>query len=153
MWDKFGGTEYDVSDFLNLIFSYSDVIEGITFLGGEPLEQVESVAEIAKSVRQKGLSVLVFTGYKYEDIKDKPECVKLLKNTDILIDGKYEEALKDLSRPWVGSSNQNYYFLTDRYDKNIINEYKNRFELHFDKTNKVVANGMGDYEKLAKIIK
>ena len=153
MWDKSGGIEYEVSDIVDMIFSCSDEIEGVTFLGGEPLDQPEAVFEISREVRKKGLSVLIFTGYEYEKIKDLPQYQNLENLADILIDGGYDKNLKDFSRPWVGSSNQKYYFFSDRYSEDIVSRYRNKFEIHFDENNEVFVNGMGNYDKLKELIK
>ncbi len=153
MWDKNGGTLYKVEDMINLIKSYSDKIEGITFLGGEPIEQIESVTEIAKAAQEMNLTVLLFTGYDFNIIKLSDSVKELIKYVDVLIDGKYEKNLTDYSRPWVGSSNQNYYFLTDKYNESIIKNYKNKFELRVDKDNKIFINGMGDYSKLVDLVR
>ena len=48
MWDFDGGASYKVEDFINIIKSYADKIEGITWLGGEPLEQIETVTKITQ---------------------------------------------------------------------------------------------------------
>ena len=153
MWDKSGGIEYEVSDIVDIILRYSDEIEGVTFLGGEPLDQSEAVFEIARTVRENGLSVLIFTGYEYEKIKDLPKYKDLENLADILIDGRYDDNLRDLSRPWVGSSNQKYYFFSDRYSEDIITKYRNKFEVHFGENTEVFVNGMGNYDRLKELIK
>ena len=43
-------------------------IEGVTFLGGEPILQVRGLSEIAKFCRELGLSVMTFTGYTLEEV-------------------------------------------------------------------------------------
>lgn len=151
MWDIDGGTSYDVNEFINLILSYKDKIEGITWLGGEPIEQIDAVTEISKSVKNFGLSVILFTGNDYDALKNNQQFKELIKYTDILIDGRYEKAKTDYSRAWVGSSNQNYYFLTDRYDKSVIYENKNKMEVRISPDNKVVITGMGNFEELIEV--
>ena len=153
MWNKEGGTIYKIEELIDLITSYKDKIEGITFLGGEPLEQIEAVTEISKTVQTFGLSVLVFTGYEYSDLKNRQDFQELIRYVDILIDGRYEEDKQDFSRPWVGSSNQNYYFFTDRYDESIISKYKNKIEVRIDKNNKISLNGMGNFKELLKTMR
>ena len=69
---------------------------------------------------------------------------------DILIDGEFIEAEKDFSRPWVGSKNQRYHFLTDKYDETIISQYKNKIEVNIQKNGSVFINGMGDFDKVAE---
>lgn len=152
MWDKNGGTSYDVDVIKNLIYKNKDDIEGITFLGGEPLEQIEVVTYLSKKVQEMGLTVVIFTGYDYSKISQKDNIKELVKHVDILIDGKFEEDKQDFSRPWVGSSNQKYYFFTDKYDESIIDKYKNKFEVRIDKNNHISINGMGDFKKLENIM-
>ncbi|CDE89486.1 TPA: anaerobic ribonucleoside-triphosphate reductase activating protein [Candidatus Gastranaerophilales bacterium HUM_20] len=153
MWDKEGGTTYDTKDFIELIKQYKDRVEGITWLGGEPLEQIEAVTEISKAVQEIGLSVILFTGYEYSALKDNKDFQELIKYVDILIDGRYEQDKTDYSRAWVGSSNQNYYFLTDRYNQKVITECKNKIEVRISPDNKVVMTGMGDFKALAELVR
>lgn len=153
MWDVNGGKLYEIDEFIKIIKSYSDKIEGITWLGGEPTEQIESVTKISKAVQEFGLSVIVFTGYNYNELEKRMDFQELAKYTDILIDGKYEQDKTDYSRAWVGSSNQNYYFLSDRYDESVIYENKNKIEIRISPDSDVVMTGMGNFEKLLKLIK
>ena len=153
MWDKESGTVYKAEDLIDLIESYKDKIDGITFLGGEPIEQIEAVTEISKAVQEMGLSVLVFTGYKYSELSGKKEFKELVKYIDVLIDGRYEKDKQDFSRPWVGSSNQNYYFFSNRYDESIITSYKNKIEVRIDKDNNISLNGMGNFKELLEIMR
>ncbi|MBR0149754.1 MAG: radical SAM protein [Synergistaceae bacterium] len=92
-------------------------IEGVSFIGGEPFLQSESLAELAQSVRGMGLNVLVFTGYTLEELEDMkiPGADDLMRYIDVLVDGAYVEAMQDTKRPWVGSTNQNVIRLTDAY--------------------------------------
>ena len=146
-WDFDSGKELDTEDILNDILKTPN-IEGVTFLGGEPFEQFKALLELAKGVKKNGLSILCFTGNKMEDIqKHYPE---ILQYIDILIDGEYKENEKDFSRPWVGSKNQRYFFLSNRYDESILNDYKNKLEVNIQKNGLIFINGMGDFEKLEK---
>ncbi len=152
MWNPQEGTDFDVNEIVNLIEKYKDKIEGVTFLGGEPLEQIDAVSYISKEVQNMGLTVLVFTGYDYNEISAEEEIKELQKHIDILIDGKYEQDKRDFSRPWVGSSNQKYYFFSNKYNDDIIKSYKNKFEIRIDRHNKISVNGMGKFEELSDII-
>ena len=149
-WDLKGGKEYNVIDILNDIFSTPD-IEGVTFLGGEPFEQPEALMFLASNIKQKCLSVVCFTGYKIEYLQKKYK--NILSEIDLLIDGEFIEEEKDFSRPWVGSKNQKYYFLTDRYNESILTKYKNKIEINIQKNGKIFINGIGDFDKLEKNLK
>jgi len=92
-------------------------IEGITLLGGEPFAHASAAFELARISRQLNLSVMLFTGYTLEALKDRPEkeVSDLISLTDILVDGPYEREKPDRERRWIGSTNQRIHFLTDRY--------------------------------------
>ena len=118
-------------------------IEGVSFIGGEPLLQAEGLCQVAKWCRRNGLSVLLFTGYTLETIlKYKIKFADiLLGNTDILVDGVFVEELYDTERDWVGSTNQQVIFLSDFYKPGI--EYKSReksMEIHISH-DKIAING------------
>jgi anaerobic ribonucleoside-triphosphate reductase activating protein len=92
-------------------------IEGITFLGGEPVAHAAGAAALAKACWDMGLSVMVFSGYTLEQIRAMPNLAvgDLLDHTDILVDGPYLRELPENQRRWIGSSNQKIHFLTARY--------------------------------------
>lgn len=86
------------------------LLAGVTFSGGEPFCQAEAFAEMGKRVKERGLSLTVFSGYTYEKLLEMAETDKAVKGlldiTDILIDGPFVKALKDLTLQFRGSSNQ-----------------------------------------------
>jgi anaerobic ribonucleoside-triphosphate reductase activating protein len=92
-------------------------IEGITLLGGEPLAHAAGAAALAKVVRERGLSVMVFSGYTIEEARAMRDLSvdALLAHTDILVDGPYVRELPDSARRWIGSTNQRIHFLSERY--------------------------------------
>lgn len=146
-WSHSGGKLYKVEDIIKDIKSQKG-IEGVTFLGGEPFEQSEALGIIAEEVKKTGLGVLCFTGGYLEDLKLNPINEKLLSNIDLLIDGPFEVDKVDYSRPWCGSSNQRYHFLTNRYNEEIFVKYKNKVEVNISKNGVVFMNGMGNFEEI-----
>ena len=96
-------------------------IEGVTFLGGEPFLQAEGLADVAQACHKMGLSVMVFSGYQLEELDDArfKGASQLLKVTDVLVDGEYQQALIENVRNWVGSTNQRFHYFTDFYDVSI----------------------------------
>ena len=151
-WDKNKGKNISVNEIFNEICKNKDKIEGVTFLGGEPFEQAFALSFLAKRVQELGLSVLTFSGLTYEELKNKKDesIDSLLEYTDLLIDGGYQKENFDISRPWVGSSNQRYIFLTDRYNEDVIAKFKNKIEVRINKKGVVFVNGMGNFDELAK---
>lgn len=84
------------------------LLRGVTFSGGEPFMQPEALAQLAEEIHKRGLDVLTYTGFTFEQIIDSGDDRKLalLKQTDYLIDGKFVLALRSLELHFRGSSNQ-----------------------------------------------
>jgi anaerobic ribonucleoside-triphosphate reductase activating protein len=95
-------------------------IEGITLLGGEPMAHAEVAAPLAETVREIGLSVMIFTGFTLEELRANPAAAvqALLAQTDILVDGPFLRDQPEIKRRWIGSANQRVHFLSDRCDAN-----------------------------------
>ena len=96
-------------------------LEGVSFLGGEPMLQAQGLAVVAQGAQTLGLSVMVFSGYTKAELEvlQLPGSVQLLQYTDMLVDGPYDANLPEHSRSWVGSTNQQFHYLTGRYDARI----------------------------------
>jgi anaerobic ribonucleoside-triphosphate reductase activating protein len=152
-WPPDGGFPLDTEELFSRIRGTS-AIEGITFLGGEPFEQAEALAQLACKVQAAGLSVTTFTGFSYEGLKTgaDPATTRLLAATDLLIDGSYQEGLFDLSRPWVGSANQRYHFLTKRYRPSDIEGIPNQIEIRISPDGTAFLNGMGNFAKIKALL-
>ncbi|MBR4322611.1 4Fe-4S single cluster domain-containing protein [Treponema sp.] len=118
-------------------------IEGVSFIGGEPLLQAEGLSFVAEWCRKNNLSVLVFTGFLYETLLKTDDLFvkKLLANTDILVDGLYDKNHPDLERDWVGSKNQKVVFLSDRYKNGIEYEKKERSMELLISEKEILSNG------------
>ena len=86
------------------------LLKGVTFSGGEPVCQAEGFAALGEEVKKRGLTITLFSGYTYEQLsekaEDEPALKKLLSLTDLLIDGPFVQAKKDLTLSFRGSSNQ-----------------------------------------------
>ena len=95
-----------------------DFYKGITFLGGEPLEHVnqQGLLPLARKIREvyPEKSIWCFTGYDFDKdvlgrmINEWPETKELLSYIDVLVDGEFIEAQKDLSLVFKGSANQRH---------------------------------------------
>ena len=107
--DPAGGYESTTEE---LIAALPDgkLISGVTLSGGEPFLQAEAAAEIATAAKNRGLSVVTYTGYRFELLleigENKPAVLALLQQTDVLVDGPYEQDKRDLGLPFRGSTNQ-----------------------------------------------
>jgi anaerobic ribonucleoside-triphosphate reductase activating protein len=144
-WDDSAGAEVD-AELVAERFLADKEIEGVTFLGGEPFAQAEALALIGGIAHEAGLSVMTFTGYEHESLvaAGRGDYNRLLEVTDLLIDGPFMKELSDGSRPWVGSSNQRYHFLTQRYAslEPELKSIPNRMEVRLGPDGSVSVNGL-----------
>lgn len=110
-----GGEFVPVENLMRQIAALADRIEGITISGGEPLQQRAPLLTLLQRVRgETSLSVVLFTGYTWEEVLQMPDSQALLACVDVLIAGRYE-ASQRLARDLRGSTNKTVHFLTNRY--------------------------------------
>jgi anaerobic ribonucleoside-triphosphate reductase activating protein len=144
LWGTRGGTVCAVSSLADQIAAAD--VDGLTLLGGEPFQQARPLARLAAAVRATGRSVMTFTGYELDELTGSGAptgAAGLLAATDLLVTGRYRRDLPDLHRPWVGSTNQRFVFLTDRYRhlETDLREIGDRLEVRIDPAGLVTVNG------------
>ena len=93
-----------------------DFINGLTLLGGEPMEpqNQRALLPFIKKVRQTfpNKTIWCYSGFTYEQLLSDgshPRCEvtdEMLSLIDVLVDGKFVEEKKDISLRFRGSSNQ-----------------------------------------------
>lgn len=156
LWSSAGGTLVRSHDLAERAISAD--VEGVTLLGGEPFEQAAGLAEFAAVARQRGLSVMTFTGHvraELEVMAARDEATRaLLEATDLLVDGPYVAGNPDLIRPWAGSTNQGFHFLTRRY-QNLADELTtlpDRLEVRVANDGSVSVNGWATVEQLDQLL-
>lgn len=103
--DFAGGADVDVSYIIEELASIKGQ-NGITLSGGDPMCQSEACLEIAKAAHSMGLDVWCYTGFTYEAIIRNPKQLELLKEIDVLVDGKFVLEEKSLDLYFKGSRNQ-----------------------------------------------
>lgn len=132
MWGFEDKTILSIKDLLSKIEKERDTIDGITLLGGEPLDQFNEVTELLVECRKLGLSSMLFTGYELTEITKK-QMNSILDNLDIIITGRYDKAKRTMNHQWIGSTNQEIHFLTDRYaDYSIENNNYTEITINAD---------------------
>ena len=108
-------------------------VEGVTYSGGEPFLQAEGVSVLSALLKEQGLSLVCYTGYRIEEIERSRNGAwhRLMGYLDILIDGEYEH---DNRKPllWRSSAGQRVHFLSDRYRRlaGTVDEPWEGFEAH-----------------------
>ena len=104
-WNLTGGHEIDTEEIVQKLKA-NPLLSGITFSGGEPFLQPAPLADLARAAHSLGLDVWSYTGFTLEELEKRTDAQQLLNEVDMLVDGPYVEALRDLTLRFRGSSNQ-----------------------------------------------
>ena len=67
--------------------------------------------------------IWIWSGFTWEEILEDENRFSLIKECDILIDGKFVDSLKDLNLKWKGSSNQRVIDIKKSLERNEVVEY------------------------------
>ena len=104
--DPNGGELRDTAELIEAM-GKDPMISGVTLSGGEPFEQAEALLPIARAAKEKGMELAAYSGYLYEDLlADNGARRALLELCDVLIDGPYIDAKRNLDIRFKGSENQ-----------------------------------------------
>ena len=102
-WDINAGNDTDIDDVLKTVI---DNDFDVTFSGGDPIFQVEEATELAKRIKHIGKNIWCYTGYTYEQILADSRLSQILPFIDVLVDGRFDINLRDISLRFRGSANQ-----------------------------------------------
>ena len=103
-WDEEGGEPVSVDVLFDEIV---DADMNVTFTGGDPMLHPEGFIELARMIKQKtDKTIWCYTGYRFEDLLQHPTRRALVELCDVVVDGRYIEAERDLSLRFRGSRNQ-----------------------------------------------
>ena len=113
-----------------------DYVQGLTILGGEPWEVVNQkvLRPFIERIREEcpGKTIWTYSGYKFEELLDpdnqrchSTDTLPMLKMTDILVDGEFIEARKNLKLRFRGSDNQRIIKVQESLEKGevVLSEY------------------------------
>ena len=110
-WSRNNGKPFTEDTYEYLLYSLITGLErGLTIIGGEPLTDYNypEVLDLVKKLKVDipDLNIWVYTGYYYDELIEQDK-TDIFDYIDVLVDGRFEEELKDPDLKWRGSSNQN----------------------------------------------
>ena len=100
-----GGFEQDADELVRKILTVQ-MQSGVTFSGGDPMIQATSCAHIASALKERNTNIWCYTGFTFEELLDRDDCLQFLQYIDVLVDGRFEIALKSYDLLFKGSGNQ-----------------------------------------------
>lgn len=117
--DPNGGREVTVAEIIEQMRS-NPLLDGVTFSGGEPFEQIEAVKHIAHEAHRLRLNVWCYTGWTWEQIMLDPRKRGLLAYIDVLVDGRFILEQRSFELKWRGSKNQRVIAVEESLFKNEV---------------------------------
>ena len=103
-WNENGGEAISVDEL------YQRIVEAdmnVTFTGGDPMYHPEGFIALASLIkRHTDKTIWCYTGYRFEELLSHPLRRQLVELCDVIVDGRYIEAERDLSLHFRGSRNQ-----------------------------------------------
>lgn len=112
--DMNGGVPMTVDEILARVLPDE---ENVTFTGGDPFYQPEEeLVDLARSLREAGRTIWVYTGFLYEQVSRHP----LLDYSEVLVDGPYIDSERDITLLFRGSRNQRLVDLRRSTPDNVI---------------------------------
>ena len=118
-------TDEEMQKFIDL--GKSPNISGYSFLGGEPLDQMndDTLLRTVKAIReQTDKTIWLWTGYVYENLNEKQ--MEIVKHIDVLVDGPFIEAQKNMKLLFRGSENQRIIDVQKTLTENKIVLWENK---------------------------
>jgi len=115
LWEQRSEYEVKVEEIAELIGRIGEryEIDGFTVSGGEPMDQAVELSRLLEELKRYSEDILVYTGYRIEELQERSDAAAVLAQTAVLIDGEYreEENTDVLLR---GSENQRIHILNEK---------------------------------------
>lgn len=102
-WDKDAGEEMNTAEILKRVDAAGF---NVTFTGGDPLYDVDTILPLAAELKRKGYNIWCYTGYTYEQIMTNDHLRAILDYVDVLVDGPFILARRNIKLRFRGSDNQ-----------------------------------------------
>ena len=127
--DFAGGQDADVENILKEIFN-NPILSGVTFSGGEPFCQADALVPIAEAIKEKGKHLMIYTGYLLEHLQkmENTGVKRLLELADVIVDGPFILAEKNLTLSYRGSENQRVIDMVKTRKSGEVVLYRSEYE-------------------------
>lgn len=152
---QFGINSISLEEIKGLLKQWLPKSDGITISGGEPFDQEEALFELLQFLRSYQKSVLVYSGYSFQQLRTKKEVRSGW--IDVLISEPYDHK-QPQTKALLGSDNQQMHLLTDLgkhdFESYIEKSPEKKLDIHFERDTVwmtgIPYNGMTDIAENAK---
>ncbi len=116
-WDDSGGEKMSLQEIMAVV---DEENFNVTLSGGDPLFNPKKAKILIDAFSEAGRTVWVYTGYTWEEILANKELIDVIKNAEVVVEGRFLEKLKDPDLLFRGSSNQRLISVKKSLETNSI---------------------------------
>lgn len=102
-WDAGNGVDMTIDEIMDVV---KEEDFDVTLSGGDPLHDPDWLKSLLLKLKENKRNVWLYTGYTWEEILDNPKLKEVVALSDVVVDGKFDEKLRDTDLKFRGSRNQ-----------------------------------------------
>lgn len=126
-WEFAGGRMFDMDELVQKVRD-EPFLDGVTFSGGDPFQQADKFAYLAKKLHEANINIWAYTGYTFEELmklaQTNPHIKQMINNVDVIVDGRFMKDKMSENLKYCGSSNQRVIDVKSSLNENKIILFK-----------------------------
>lgn len=126
-WEFAGGRMFDMDELVQKVKD-EPFLDGVTFSGGDPFQQADKFAYLAKKLHEANINIWAYTGYTFEELmklaQTNPHIKEMINNVDVIVDGRFMKDKMSENLKYCGSSNQRVIDVKSSLNENKIILFK-----------------------------
>ena len=126
-WEFAGGRMFDMDELVQKVKD-EPFLDGVTFSGGDPFQQADKFAYLAKKLHEANINIWAYTGYTFEELmklaQTNPHIKQMINNVDVIVDGRFMKDKMTENLKYCGSSNQRVIDVKSSLNENKIILFK-----------------------------
>lgn len=126
-WEFSGGRMFDMDELVQKVKD-EPFLDGVTFSGGDPFQQADKFAYLAKKLHEANINIWAYTGYTFEELmklaQTNPHIKQMINNVDVIVDGRFMKDKMSENLKYCGSSNQRVIDVKSSLNENKIILFK-----------------------------
>ena len=126
-WEFAGGRMFDMDELVQKVKD-EPFLDGVTFSGGDPFQQADKFAYLAKKLHEANINIWAYTGYTFEELmklaQTNPHIKEMINDVDVIVDGRFMKDKMSENLKYCGSSNQRVIDVKSSLNENKIILFK-----------------------------
>lgn len=126
-WEFAGGRMFDMDELVQKVKD-EPFLDGVTFSGGDPFQQADKFAYLAKKLHEANINIWAYTGYTFEELMKLAQTnhyiKQMINNVDVIVDGRFMKDKMSENLKYCGSLNQRVIDVKSSLNENKIILFK-----------------------------